>query len=142
MDVYSLDLSTFRDAKAAARSTQKRIAEQENAVIQALRMVYFIVENNLLNSLFKDLKKLCIEQGVTTLNTLEVDKHTNDESWDSVQDFLTAISGVDEEDVITDFKNCLCYSMLIDESTDIHVDQNLLIYIRLSGVSRLCAFSK
>jgi len=68
-------------------------------------------------------------QGCSDLLGLKVDSHTTYEHSDSVQEFQDAISTVIMEDNLKSLGD-KPYSIMIDESTDISVDQNLLIYCR------------
>ena len=49
------------------------------------------------------------------------------------------ISGVIREDLICNVKNSDCCSLMFDESTDVSVSQNLIIYIRYLSVNKVSA---
>ena len=49
------------------------------------------------------------------------------------------ISGVIREDLICNVKNSDCFSLMFDESTDVSVSQNLIIYIRYLSVDKVSA---
>ena len=49
------------------------------------------------------------------------------------------ISGVIREDLIRNVKNSDCFSLMFDESTDVSVSQNLIIYIRYLSVDKVSA---
>ena len=70
-----------------------------------------------------------ISQGCSSLQSLKVDRHTSYEHSTSVQEMQQSMV-----DVVNDkFKSELGYSkfsIMVDESTDISVDQNMLIYVR------------
>ena len=51
-------------------------------------------------------------------------------SHDSFSDFMEALSKVVEEENLRKFRNAKYYALLFDESTDISVCQNLIVYIR------------
>ena len=57
----------------------------------------------------------------------------------SVKDFQLVISGVIREDLICNVKNSDCFSLMFDESTDVSVSQNLIIYIRYLSVDKVSA---
>ena len=52
-------------------------------------------------------------------------------SWDSHQEFVKAISEVLTHDIRQKIKESEYYSVMVDESTDVHVDQNILIYVKI-----------
>lgn len=57
----------------------------------------------------------------------------------SVKDFQLAISDVIREDLVCNVKNSDCFSLMFDESTDVSVSQNLIIYIRYLSVDKVSA---
>ena len=57
----------------------------------------------------------------------------------SVKDFQLVIYGVIREDLICNLKNSDCFSLMFDESTDVSVSQNLIIYIRYLSVDKVSA---
>ena len=62
---------------------------------------------------------------------LQVDKHTSYFHSTSVTDFLSAISQDLELDLVSKVKQSDGFSLMVDESTDISVSQNLIVYIRI-----------
>lgn len=71
-----------------------------------------------------------IFQGVDILGLLNVDSHTTYQHSDSIHEMQEAICKVISSDVIKELKEAKFYSVLLDESTDISVQQNLLIFVR------------
>ncbi|XP_071121930.1 zinc finger protein 862-like [Mytilus edulis] len=117
------------------QTAQRKLLEKSEAsVTAAMRNIYFMAQFNLSNHIFADFNKHCINQGCSDLIGLKVDKHTTYEHSNSIHDFQDAISTVIIEDIIKSVDN-KPYSIMIDESTDISVDQNLLIYIRFLNQS-------
>ena len=57
----------------------------------------------------------------------------------SVKDFQLVIYGVIREDLICNVKNSDSFSLMFDESTDVSVSQNLIIYIRYLSVDKVSA---
>ena len=57
----------------------------------------------------------------------------------SVKDFQLAISDVLRDDIVHGVKNSDCFSLMFDESTDVSVSQNLIIYIRYLSVDKVSA---
>ncbi|XP_053385860.1 zinc finger protein 862-like [Mercenaria mercenaria] len=102
-----------------------------------MKNIFFMTSNNLPNMLISNLNELCIDQGCSSLQSLKVDRHTTYEHSTSVQEMQQSMV-----DVINDkFKNDLSdskFSIMVDESTDISVDQNMLIYVRFLEQSLGC----
>ena len=114
----------FTEAAAAVREKNK------DAAISALKIVYFMAKHNLPNLLMGPLAGLCANLGAEQLKLLAVDKHTTYTSNKSVQGFQQAIADCINDDLINKATSASCYSVMIDESTDVSVSQNILIYIR------------
>ncbi|CAC5418182.1 MEGF10_11 [Mytilus coruscus] len=117
------------------QTAQRKLLEKSEAsVTAAMRNIYFMAQFKLSNHIFADFNQHCINQGCSDLIGLKVDKHTTYEHSNSIHDFQQAVSTVIIEDIINSLDN-KPYSIMIDESTDISVDQNLLIYIRFLNQS-------
>ncbi len=69
-----------------------------------MKIVYFQAKENLATHKFKPLKELCIDLGVQDLNSLNVDAHTNYESWDALTDMQQVIAKIIMSDIISDIK--------------------------------------
>lgn len=116
--------NTFSGASAVVRERSK------DAAIGALKIVHFLAKHNLQNSLMGPMAELCTDLGADQLKLLSVDKHSTYTSNKSVHDFQQALSDCIAEKLIDNAKKASLYSVLIDESTDVSVSQNVLIYIR------------
>jgi hypothetical protein len=64
------------------------------------------------------------------LKDLRVDNHTTYEHHSSIGEFQEALAGVLREDLAVKLQRFPKYSLMFDESTDISVQQNLIVYIR------------
>lgn len=116
--------NTFSGASAVVRERTK------DAAIGVLKIVHFLAKHNLPNSLIGPMAELCTDLGADQLKLLSVDKHTTYTSNKSVHDFQQALSDCIAEKLLEKAKKASFYSVLIDESTDVSVSQNVLIYIR------------
>ncbi|XP_053388096.1 zinc finger protein 862-like [Mercenaria mercenaria] len=70
-------------------------------------------------------------KGVSQIADLKIDEHTSYEHHSSVAEFQSCISSVIEDDIIEKVKLSKHYSLMFDESTDISVHQNIIMYIRV-----------
>ena len=70
-------------------------------------------------------------QGVSQLADLRVDSHTSYEHSTSVDEFQDAMSAVLEEELLQKIRQSGKFSIMFDESTDISVHQNLIMYIKI-----------
>ena len=127
------------EAKACRRDMQRALAhsyrDQELAIIAALKTVYFMAKKNLPNDHFSDLKQFLLVQGSTDIGALtfqcgRVGREFTYEHSESVRGFQEAIAAAVDEDLDQDLAQSEFYSLLIDESTDIAADHNLVMYMR------------
>jgi len=134
------------DKLAAARSMQQATAtalrHNEDAVIALMKNIYYSAKKENANSDIHDLNELVRFQGVKELDSLKVDKHTHYEHSDSVRDIQEAVCEVISENLFSELQDADCFSIMIDESTDIAADQNLMVYIRFvcKGVAKTSYF--
>ena len=126
------------EAKACRRHMQRALAhsyrDQELAIISALKTVYFMAKN-LPNEHFSDLKQVLLVQGSTDIGALSFQcgragRQFTYEHSESVRGFQEANTGVVDEDLDRDLSQSQCYSLIIDESTDIATNHNLVMYMR------------
>ncbi|XP_053382594.1 zinc finger MYM-type protein 6-like [Mercenaria mercenaria] len=130
-------LQIIEASKNYKKSAEAQLSKSEAAVTAAMKNIFFMTSNNLPNMLISNLNELCIDQGCSSLQSLKVDRHTTYEHSTSVQEMQQSMV-----DVINDkFKKDLSdskFSIMVDESTDISVDQNMLIYVRFLEQSLGC----
>jgi hypothetical protein len=74
---------------------------------------------------------VCIDLGVTCLKDLDVDKHTNNESWDSLGDFESVIAKVINNRLKSDIQSAAWYSVVMDEATDASNEQSVIVYVKV-----------
>ncbi|KAJ8303661.1 LOW QUALITY PROTEIN: hypothetical protein KUTeg_018771 [Tegillarca granosa] len=125
----AVEISKQSNCMDAAREVA--LSKNKHAIVSALRNVYFAAVNDLSNSNVPKLHELCIEQGATQLKDLAVDDHTSYAHNQSIQEFQAAISKVLEDKLLDKVEASKEFSIMIDESTDVSVHQNLLVYIRI-----------
>lgn len=127
------------EAKAGRREMQKALAnvykDQEISVIAALKTVYFMAKKNLPNDHFSDLKHFLVLQGCKEIGGLSFQcgragRQFTYEHSDSVRGFQEAIATVVNKELDEKLSLTQSYSLLIDESTDIATDHNLVMYMR------------
>ena len=96
-----------------------------------MKIVYFQAKEDIAGKKFSSLKELCIDLGVSCLKDLDVDKHTNYESWDSVTDFERVIVSTINNRLKSDILSASWYSVVLDESTNVSNEQSLIVYVKL-----------
>ena len=68
---------------------------------------------------------------MSELADLNVDMHTTYQHHSSVTDFQSSMSAVLEDELLDKINESKKFSLMFDESTDVSVHQNLIMYIRL-----------
>ena len=101
-------------------------------LLQPYKTVYFMAKKNLPNDHFSDLKHFLVLQGSTNIANLSFQcgrggRQFTYEHSESVRGFQEAIV---DEDLEKDLSSSKFYSLMIDESTDIATDHNLVMYMR------------
>ncbi|KAJ8321257.1 hypothetical protein KUTeg_001115 [Tegillarca granosa] len=99
-------------------SRKRAMQKSKYAVIGALRNVYFAAINNLANVTVPDLNDLCIQQ------------HTAYSHNQSVQEFQLSIAQALQDELLSMVRESGIYSVMTDESSNISVHQNMVVYIR------------
>lgn len=108
----------------------KAISKSKDAIIGAMKNVVFAGKYNLANIIVPELNALCISQGALHLNDLKVDGHTNYEHHSSIKEFQQSIAEVIVDDLVKEVSDSGVFSIMLDESTDTSVHQNLVCYVR------------
>ncbi|KAJ8300957.1 hypothetical protein KUTeg_022476 [Tegillarca granosa] len=124
-------VQTLEEAETMTKTIDKVISKNKTAVLAALCNVHFAAKFNLANTIVPELNKLCISQGVSELMQLKVDQHTTYEHHSSIREFQQSLAEVLEDDLVVRIKESGVFSIMIDESTDVSVHQNLVVYVRI-----------
>ncbi|XP_053388248.1 zinc finger protein 862-like [Mercenaria mercenaria] len=107
------------------------VSKSGTAVRTAMANVYFLAKQDLPSSMLATVNRHMLYQGVSQLANLKVDQHTTYEHSDSTNEFQDSIAAVIEDEILEKVKSSGKYSLMFDESTDISVHQNLIMYIRV-----------
>jgi hypothetical protein len=73
---------------------------------------------------------LIIFQGATQLKDLQVDKHTNYTHHSSTKEFQQSLAEVVVDELVSEVGESGVFSIMLDESTDVSVSQNVVVYVR------------
>ncbi|KAK6175159.1 hypothetical protein SNE40_013681 [Patella caerulea] len=123
-------LMIIENGNDMAKAREKSVSKSKESILSAMRNVMFMAEHDLPNSLLSDLNTLCLQQGAEQFKDLLLDNHTSYTHNKSVQEFQAAIAATVREDLRQRLSQSEYYSILLDESTDVSVDQNLIVYVR------------
>lgn len=105
-------------------------SKELQVVISALKVIYWLVKRHIPHTTnYESLVELVIELGCEELkNLIKSQQYTSEEI---IQEFSSTISQVIEEDIKSDLKGSQTYSLMVDESKDVSVRKQLVIFGRM-----------
>ena len=110
----------------------KQITANRAAVQAGMQIVYWLAESEVaLFTKFESLKELCIDLGAEVLRDLEKGKNSKYSSNRIIDEWLHVIASIIREDVKEDLRKCLNMGLMCDESTDVSVTKQLIVFARV-----------
>lgn len=110
----------------------KQITANRAAVQAGMQIVYWLVESEVaLFTKFESLKELCIDLDAEVLRDLEKGKNSKYSSNRIIDEWLHVIASIIREDVKEDLRKCLNMGLMCDESTDVSVTKQLIVFARV-----------
>jgi hypothetical protein len=113
------------------KACEVAISKSKSAVLAAMMNVHFAATHELANTIVPHLNKLCIDQGASQLKDLKVDAHTTYEHHSSIDEFQLSLAQVVEDRLVDRVRKSGVFSVMLDESTDVSVHQNMVVYVRI-----------
>ena len=111
-----------------ARAFEKRVTAQRNAVVGAMKVVYWLAKEEVAHTTkYESLLDLAINLGCTYLKELHVADNAHYRSRQAVGEFLQTLSIQIEEDSLKALASSPYFSLMTDESTDIAVVKQLVL---------------
>ena len=96
-----------------------------NAVLDATKVLQFLLTKNLPLSLFGDLTNLCIAVGSETLSNLRLAKNATYTSDDIVKELLSLLHQEVKTERKTAIKSSPCYATMVDEVCDLTIEKHM-----------------
>ena len=96
-----------------------------NAVLDATKVLQFLLTKNLPLSLFGDLTNLCIAVGSETLSNLRLAKNATYTSDDIVKELLSLLHQEVKSEVKAAIKSSPCYATMVDEECDLTIEKHM-----------------
>jgi hypothetical protein len=116
---------------------------KRDAIRSAFRHVYWLAKHRVPNRLFPDLREFSILEGNNSFRSL-TKKNVRYLSSTFFTDALTAIGNVLRADIIANIRKSQFFSIALDETGDISVTEQLVLYVRsvdpVSGAIRVQLF--
>lgn len=102
----------------------------QKSIRDAIKVLYFILQNNLSLDLFGPAVDLCIDVGATDLPKLRLAKNATYSSWDTIHDLLDTLSEKIHQHLLQDLQESPYYSTMVDEVCDNRTIKHLAICTR------------
>ena len=96
-----------------------------NAVMDATKVLQFLLTKNLPLSLFGELTDLCIAVGSKSLSNLRLAKNATYTSDDIVKELLTLLHKEVKTEVTSAIKSSPCYATMVDEVCDLTIEKHM-----------------
>ncbi|XP_077862323.1 zinc finger protein 862-like [Saccoglossus kowalevskii] len=104
---------------------------QRMALEGALKCIYWLAKNEIAHTTnYSSLMELMKGMGCSYLQHLDQGGNANYTSERVLQEFLDAISEVVKQEIFDDIRRSPCFSILMDETTDIAILKQLITYCR------------
>ena len=105
--------------------------DRDPAVIAAMRSVYWMAKEDIATVKYASLLELQREQGCENLDKLSVANNATYTSRESADEFRESIAEEIHNGVLDKIRKSKMYTILIDESTDISISKQMVVYCRI-----------
>ena len=107
------------------------VTQERKSIIGALKYLYYLAKNELAHTTnFSSLIDLCINMGCNYMKELRRGGNASYRSEQVISEFLCTLSDTVKEVVMTKMRDSPTFSLMIDESTDVSVLKQLVVYGR------------
>ena len=113
----------------ATKTAYQRV---ERAIISLMRSIYFQAKKNIANMVLSDLVELQVENGCEELRILmKLESQPLYTHHASADDFRDSMAKVVEDGYLPEVINAKYFALMMDESTDVAIQQTLMVYVRI-----------
>lgn len=112
-------------------AVSKAFSEEDEAMIKAMKVVYWLASENLPLAKYESLMQLLKDLGVPKIACLKVSERVDYESYYAANEILTAISSQIDEDLNEKIQQSPFVTMLADESADISNLKRMTMHARI-----------
>lgn len=125
---HQTSISRIKSRKSFKVSVNNAISKSDQSIIRKMKTVYFLAKNSIATSKCANFHKHCDEILKDEKDSVVLsDSYSNDtHAWFMIELFSEII----EQNLISKIKASKYYSICADESTDISITKNLIIYCR------------
>ena len=113
------------------RALERVVSAERRAFIGGLKCMYFLNKREIAHTTnFSPLLSLCKSLGATYLEDITVGGNAKYTSERFMQESIQALAEVISEDIIKSLKSSPFFALCIDETTDVSITKQLIIYCR------------
>lgn len=122
-------------ADAAGGGIEKALSDQVSlemrAAVGCLKCIYWLCKNEISHTTtYPSLLQLAEELGCEYFKTLRVGRNATYTSRQVIDEFLDVINAMIQGTVLKNFKDSAYFSLMVDETTDISILKQLVLYGR------------
>ena len=136
MHLAALEKERLAIAAAAdggiAQAFEKTVTLQTQALSGSMQILYWLAKNEVAHfTKFESLRELCFDLGCDYFRELNVGGNAHYSSHRIIDEWLEVLSDIIEEDVLATVHKSPAIGLMCDESTDISVTKELILYARI-----------
>ena len=115
-----------------AQAFERTVSMLRLALSGSLQILYWLAQNEVAHfTKFESLRTLCCDLGCDYFKELNLGHNANYSSNRMIDEWLQVLSNIVEEDILTAVRNSPGIGLMCDESTDISVTKELILYARI-----------
>ena len=115
-----------------AQAFQTTVSLQKKAISGSMRILYWLAKEEVAHfTKFDSLRQLCLDLGCGYFRELNMGGNAKYNSHRTIEEWLMILSNVIEEDLLKQVQLSPAIGLMCDESTDISVTKELILYARI-----------
>ena len=117
---------------------QATVSVQKKAISGRMRILYWLAKEEVAHfTKFDSLRQLCLDLGCNYFKELNVGGNAKYNSHQMIDEWLTILSDTIEEDLLRKIQLSPAIGLMCDESTDISVTKELILYARIIACKKV-----
>ena len=121
-----------------AQAFQTTVSLQKKAISGSMRILYWLAKEEIAHfTKFDSLRQLCVDLGCDYFRELNVGGNAKYNSHRMIDEWLAILSGTIEEDLLNKIRISPAIGLMCDESTDISVTKELILYARIIACGKV-----
>lgn len=117
--------------QAADEAVRRYRSDVDTSVTAAMTTVFWMAKEDIPIKKYQSLMQMQKLQGCESLSKLQVSQNATYLSRSSGEEFQACIADQIHSQIISNIKSADMYSILVDESTDISISKQMVVYVRV-----------